>query len=75
MTVVQIGNSSTLKVGQEVLAIGNPLGITETATNGIVSALNRSVAESASVTLTNAIQTDAALNTGNSGGALINLQG
>ncbi len=75
MTVVQIGDSSTLKVGQEVLAIGNPLGITETATSGIVSALNRSIAESTSVTLTNAIQTDAALNPGNSGGALINLQG
>ncbi len=75
MMVIQIGNSSTLKVGQEVLAIGNPLGITETATSGIVSALSRSVAESTSVTLANAIQTDAALNPGNSGGALINLQG
>ena len=75
MTVIQIGNSSNLKVGQEVLAIGNPLGITETATEGIVSALNRTIAESTSVTLTNAIQTDAAVNPGNSGGALINLQG
>ncbi len=75
MTVVQIGNSSQLKVGQEVLAIGNPLGITETATSGIVSALNRTVSESTSVTLTHAIQTDAALNPGNSGGALVNLQG
>ena len=75
MTVVQIGDSSKLVVGQDVLAIGNPLGITETATRGIVSALNRSIAESTSVTLTNAVQTDAALNPGNSGGALINLQG
>ena len=75
MTVVQIGDSSKLVVGQEVLAIGNPLGITETATNGIVSALNRSVTESTGTTISNAIQTDAAVNPGNSGGALINLQG
>lgn len=75
MTVAQIGNSSSLAVGQEVLAIGNPLGITETATKGIVSALNRSVTESTGTTISNAIQTDAAVNPGNSGGALINLQG
>ena len=75
MTVAQIGNSSSLVVGQEVLAVGNPLGITETATKGIVSALNRSVTESTGITISNAIQTDAAINPGNSGGALINLQG
>lgn len=75
MTVAQIGDSSKLVVGQEVLAIGNPLGITETATQGIVSALNRSVTESTGATISNAIQTDAAVNPGNSGGALINLQG
>ncbi len=75
MTVAQIGNSSSLVVGQEVLAIGNPLGITQTATRGIVSALNRSVTESTGTTISNAIQTDAAINPGNSGGALINLQG
>jgi S1-C subfamily serine protease len=75
MTVAQIGDSSKLVVGQEVLAIGNPLGITETATKGIVSALNRSVTESIGTTISNAIQTDAAVNPGNSGGALVNLQG
>jgi putative serine protease PepD len=75
MVVAQIGDSSKLTVGQEVLAIGNPLGITETATKGIVSALNRSVSESNGVTISNAIQTDAPINPGNSGGALINLQG
>jgi putative serine protease PepD len=75
MTVAQIGNSSKLVVGQEVLAIGNPLGITETATRGIVSALNRSVTESTGTTISQAIQTDAAVNPGNSGGALVNLQG
>ena len=75
MTVAAIGNSSQLTVGQEVLAIGNPLGINETATSGIVSALNRSAQESNNVTLNNLIQTDAPINPGNSGGALINLQG
>jgi len=75
MTVAQVGDSSSLVVGQEVLAIGNPLGITQTATRGIVSALNRSVTESTGTTISNAIQTDAAVNPGNSGGALINLQG
>ena len=75
MTVAQIGDSSKLVVGQEILAIGNPLGITETATKGIVSALHRSVTESTGATISNAIQTDAAVNPGNSGGALINLQG
>lgn len=75
MTVAQIGDSSKLAVGQEVLAIGNPLGITETATSGIVSALNRSVTESTGTTIAQAIQTDAPINPGNSGGALVNLQG
>ena len=75
MTLAQIGDSSKLVVGQEVLAIGNPLGITETVTKGIVSAINRSVTESTGTTISNAIQTDAAVNPGNSGGALINLQG
>jgi putative serine protease PepD len=75
MTVAQIADSSSLAVGQEVLAVGNLLGITETATKGIVSALNRSVTESTGTTISNAIQTDAAINPGNSGGALINLQG
>ena len=75
MVVAQIGDSSQLTVGQEVLAVGNPLGITETATKGIVSALNRSVSESTGTTISHAIQTDAAVNPGNSGGALVNMQG
>jgi S1-C subfamily serine protease len=75
MTVAQIGDSSSLMVGQNVLAVGNPLGITQTATEGIVSALNRSVTESTNATINNAIQTSAAVNPGNSGGALVNLQG
>ena len=83
MAVATIGDSSKLVVGQEVLAVGNPLGITQTATRGIVSALNRSIQEPSSTddpnqagaTINKAIQTDAPINPGNSGGALINLQG
>jgi len=70
LTVAKLGDSSQLRVGQEVLAIGNPLGITQTVTNGIVSALNRTVG-----TIPGAIQTDAPINPGNSGGALVDLQG
>jgi S1-C subfamily serine protease len=76
LTVATLGNSSKLQVGQEVLVIGNPLGITQTVTNGIVSALNRNVSEGqGGGTIPNAIQTDAPINPGNSGGALVDLQG
>lgn len=76
ITVVTIGDSSKLRVGQEVLAVGNPLGITQTVTNGIVSALNRSVSEGqGGATIPDAIQTDAPINPGNSGGALVDMQG
>jgi S1-C subfamily serine protease len=76
LSTMQFGDSSRLQVGQEVLAIGNPLGITQTVTNGIVSALNRTVSEGqGGATLPNAIQTDAPINPGNSGGALVDLQG
>jgi S1-C subfamily serine protease len=70
LTVATLGNSSQVRVGQDVLAIGNPLGITQTVTNGIVSALDRTVG-----TIPDAIQTDAPINPGNSGGALVDLQG
>jgi S1-C subfamily serine protease len=70
LTVAPFGDSSELRVGQEVLAIGNPLGITQTVTNGIVSALGRNVGS-----IPGAIQTDAPINPGNSGGALVDLQG
>jgi len=76
LSVATLGDSSQLQVGQEVLAIGNPLGDTETVTNGIVSALNRTVSEGqGGATIHNAIQTDAAINPGNSGGALVDMQG
>lgn len=76
LTVATLANSSKLQVGQEVLAIGNPLGITQTVTNGIVSALGRSVSEGqGGATIPDAIQTDAPINPGNSGGALVDMQG
>lgn len=72
-----LGESSKLVVGQTVLAIGNPIGYTRTATMGIVSALNRTVQEgqNSRASIPNAIQTSAPINPGNSGGALINLGG
>ena len=76
LTTIKLGDSSKLTVGQDVLAIGNPLGITQTVTNGIISALNRNVSEGqGGATLPDAIQTDAPINPGNSGGALVDLQG
>ena len=76
LTVATIGDSSKLQVGQDVMAIGNPLGITQTVTHGIISALGRNVSEGqGGATIPNAIQTDAAINPGNSGGALVDLQG
>ena len=76
LTVATIGDSSKLQVGQDVMAIGNPLGITQTVTHGIISALGRNVSEGqGGATIPNAIQTDAAINPGNSGGALVDMQG
>jgi S1-C subfamily serine protease len=76
MAVATLGDSSHLLVGEDVLAIGNPLGITQTVTNGIISALGRNVDEGqGSAIIPNAIQTDAPINPGNSGGALVDLQG
>jgi S1-C subfamily serine protease len=70
LIVARLGDSAQLQVGQEVLAVGNPLGITQTVTSGIVSALGRTVGA-----LRDTVQTDAEINPGNSGGALIDLQG
>jgi S1-C subfamily serine protease len=69
----KFGDSSSLQVGDLVLAIGNPLGLRSSVTQGIVSSLNRTVSESNSVTLSPVIQTSAAINPGNSGGALVDL--
>ena len=68
-------DSSRLQVGDVALAIGNPLGLQSSVTEGIVSALGRTVSEDSGVALPNVIQTSAAINPGNSGGALVDLQG
>jgi putative serine protease PepD len=79
LTPIAIGSSKDVKVGEQVVAIGSPLGLQGTVTNGIVSALNRPVAagdgSGANVSVIDAIQTDAAINPGNSGGALVNMNG
>lgn len=75
LQTVVLGSSDTLSVGDDVLAIGNPLGeLTFSLTKGTVSALDREITLSSGVTM-NLIQTDAAINSGNSGGALFNLYG
>ncbi len=74
---IALGDSSKISVGEEVLAIGSPLGLSNTVTQGIISALNRPVTAGTldSTSYVNAIQTDAAINPGNSGGALVDSQG
>ena len=79
LTPISLGSSASLRVGQDVVAIGSPLGLEGTVTTGIVSALNRPVAAGGDAnnqnTVLDAIQTDAAINPGNSGGALVNMSG
>jgi putative serine protease PepD len=81
LTPAQLGRSGALQVGQDVVAIGSPLGLSGTVTSGIVSALNRPVSASGSQdgnsqpSVIDGIQTDAAINPGNSGGALVNMSG
>jgi len=72
---VPVGSSADLRVGQAVLAIGNPFGLDHTLTTGIVSALNRTVENERGGPIENVIQTDAAINPGNSGGPLIDSAG
>lgn len=78
LTPAKIGESSTLKAGQQVAAVGSPYGFTDSVTSGIVSALSRTVTASGDngeLVVYNALQTDAAINSGNSGGPLVNMDG
>ena len=79
LKVIALGSSSTVKVGEPVVAIGAPLGLSGTVTSGIISALDRNVQvpgdNDQSALLVSARQTDAAINPGNSGGALVNCAG
>ncbi|NAS24373.1 PDZ domain-containing protein [Herbidospora sp. NEAU-GS84] len=80
LTPAVFGDSSKLRVGQIVLAMGNPLGFSGTVTTGIVSALGRTISGpreggTPGATITNAVQTSAPINPGNSGGALVDLHG
>jgi len=72
---IQIGRSDDLRVGQAVYAIGNPFGLDQTLTTGVISALRRDIQQSDGVVLRDMIQTDAAINPGNSGGPLIDSAG
>lgn len=74
-TVIPMGDSDSLQVGQKVLAIGNPFGLDRTLTTGIISSLKRSLRAMNGLLIDDVIQTDAAINPGNSGGPLLNSKG
>ena len=73
--IAQLGDSDSVEVGEQVVALGNALGYGQSVTSGWISALNRSISTSDGTTSDGLIQTDAAINPGNSGGALLNMQG
>jgi serine protease Do len=75
LPTIAMGDSSVLSVGQKVIAIGNPYGLSQTVTVGYISALERNIQVSSTETLVGVVQTDAAINPGNSGGPLIDLSG
>jgi S1-C subfamily serine protease len=75
LTVLPLGSSSELEVGDPVVAIGNPFGLQRTVTTGIVSALQRQIDAPSGFSISNVIQTDASINPGNSGGPLLDAQG
>jgi S1-C subfamily serine protease len=75
LKVVPMGDSKSLRIGQKVLAIGNPFGLQRTLTTGIISSLGRTIRSEAGTMIEDVIQTDAAINPGNSGGPLLNSDG
>ncbi len=75
LTVIPMGSSHTLKVGQKVLAIGNPFGLGQTMTRGIISSIGRTIRAKSGVLVEDIVQTDASINPGNSGGPLIDSSG
>jgi putative serine protease PepD len=75
LTPLALGDSTQLSVGEGVVALGSPFGLEGTLTSGIVSALNREMTSPNNFTISNSIQTDAAINHGNSGGPLLNAAG
>jgi S1-C subfamily serine protease len=75
LTPLELGNSDDVRVGDTVYAIGNPFGYTRTLTSGIVSAVQRQITAPNTLPIDNVIQTDAAINHGNSGGPLLDAQG
>jgi S1-C subfamily serine protease len=75
LKVISMGNSKNLRIGQKVLAIGNPFGLQRTLTTGIVSSLGRTIRSEVGTLIEDVIQTDAAINPGNSGGPLLNSDG
>tara|TARA_B100000745_G_scaffold154259_1_gene101081 strand:+ start:1722 stop:2852 length:1131 start_codon:yes stop_codon:yes gene_type:complete len=72
---ITIGDSSKLKVGEKIVAIGNPFGLSGSMTSGIVSQIGRLLPQESGYSIPDVIQTDAAINPGNSGGPLINMKG